>query len=102
MVEEFSTPKPAGRFIEFTEAPRHNKLYLLPEAILGIQENDKEGGSCLFITAAPPVLVEQECIQIIAYLALRSKKRADGEPVRTDEPFDDDPTAVKLEGGIEG
>ena len=99
VAEDFSTPKvvAGGKFIEFSEAPRHKKLFLAPETIIGVQENDKDGGSCLFLSSAPPVLVEQECIQIVAVLAMRSRKKADGEFARF-PTFDDDPAVVKLEG----
>lgn len=96
MSAEFSTPKvvAGGKFLEFTEAPRHAKVFIAPDAILGVQENDKAGGSCLFLPSAPPVLVEQECIQIVAVLALRARKQA-GDEMPDYSAFEDALAAVK-------
>jgi len=102
--EEFSTPKvkAGGKFFEFSFRETHKKLYIRPESIEGVSEAREGGdGSMLHLTSGQDLLVEQEVVQIVATLTLRSKKTPDGEPP-ADEPFDNDPTAVKLEGGIEG
>jgi len=99
VAEDFSTPKvvAGGKFIEFTFFERHQKVFVVPEAIASVREASDTKGSMVELTSGNSLLVEQEVIQIVAVLALRSRKKADGEFAHF-PTFDDDPTAVKLEG----
>jgi len=99
VAEDFSTPKvvAGGKFIEFTFFERHQKVFVVPEAIVSVREGQDTAGSMVELASGNSLLVEQECIQIVAVLAMRSRKKADGEFARF-PTFDDDPAVVKLEG----
>ena len=98
VAEEFSTPKvvAGGQFIEFTYVPAHKKLYLRPEAVLGVEEG--ESGSVLITAAAEFIEVEQEFIQIVAVLARLHKKVPGNEPSDSDPFYESDVVQVYSEG----